>query len=77
MANDWPRSQQFWKSQRVVVTGGAGFLGRCVVEKLRERGCQHALIPRSATCDLRREADIARLFRQSRGRVSSSTWGMG
>ncbi len=66
MANDWPRSQKFWKSQRVVVTGGAGFLGRYVVEKLGERGCQQVFIPRSATCDLRREADIVRLFEQSR-----------
>lgn len=66
MANDWPRSQEFWKSQRVVVTGGAGFLGRYLVEKLRERGCQQVIIPRSATCDLRREADIVRLFKESR-----------
>jgi len=28
----------FWKDKRVIVTGGAGFLGSYVVEKLKERG---------------------------------------
>ena len=29
----------FWEDKRVIVTGGAGFLGSYVVEKLEERGC--------------------------------------
>jgi len=29
----------FWRDRRVVATGGSGFLGSCVVEKLREGGC--------------------------------------
>jgi len=28
----------FWEDKRVIVTGGAGFLGSCVVERLKQRG---------------------------------------
>jgi len=42
-----------WASQRVVVTGGAGFLGSFVVEKLRVRGCPAIVVPRSKEYDLR------------------------
>jgi GDP-L-fucose synthase len=41
-----------WKSTRVVVTGGAGFLGSFVVEKLRTRGAREVIVPRSAEYDL-------------------------
>ena len=41
-----------WKNTRVVVTGGAGFLGSFVVEKLRERGVKEIVIPRSRDYDL-------------------------
>ncbi|GBC77251.1 GDP-L-fucose synthase [bacterium HR08] len=52
----------FWADKRVVVTGGAGFLGSHVVEKLRERGCRYVFVPRSAVYDLREKADIVRLL---------------
>jgi GDP-L-fucose synthase len=41
----------FWPDRRVLVTGGAGFLGRQVVAKLRERGAD-VVAPRSAEYDL-------------------------
>jgi GDP-L-fucose synthase len=56
----------FWDSQRVVVTGGNGFLGSFVAEKLRKRGCQQLFLPRSANYDLRVERDVARLFGDTR-----------
>jgi GDP-L-fucose synthase len=41
----------FWSGRRVVVTGGAGFVGRRVVELLRQLGADVAA-PRSAEYDL-------------------------
>jgi GDP-L-fucose synthase len=47
---------------RVLVTGGAGFLGRAVVTRLQAAGCPAVVAPRRAEYDLTREADVARLF---------------
>lgn len=56
-----------WSSHRVVVTGGAGFMGRVVVSKLRERGCPATsiVIPRRADFDLTRENDVKRLYAET------------
>jgi GDP-L-fucose synthase len=48
--------------ERVVVTGGAGFLGSYVVEKLRERGVENIFIPRRKDYDLVRAENIQRLY---------------
>jgi len=51
-----------WLGRRVIVTGGAGFLGRYVVDQLRQRGCEHVIVPRSKDYDLRDARAITRLY---------------
>jgi GDP-L-fucose synthase len=51
--------------RRVVVTGGAGFLGSYVVEKLGARGCERVFVPRSREYDLVRGEDVRRLYRDT------------
>ena len=52
----------FWAGKRVVITGGAGFLGSFVVDALGEHGCPAPFVPRSAEYDLRKGADIDRML---------------
>lgn len=56
-------------SRRICVTGGAGFLGRCVVSRLRGRGCDKISIVRSKEYDLVRGEDVERLYRDVRPEV--------
>jgi len=52
----------FWEDKRVIVTGGAGFLGSYVVEKLKERGCKNIFIPRSKEYDFTKEKNVIKLY---------------
>jgi len=52
-----------WSDTRVTVTGGAGFLGRVVCEKLRKRGCRAIDVPRSSEYDLTQEEAVADMYR--------------
>ena len=54
-----------WSSERVVVTGGAGFLGGFVVEELRRRGAREILVPRSRDYDLVEMSAVRALYRDT------------
>ena len=52
----------FFEDRRVVVTGGAGFLGGYVTEGLRKRGCKDILVPQIEDYDLVKLDDINRMY---------------
>jgi GDP-L-fucose synthase len=59
----------YLEGKRVLVTGGGGFLGRFVLEKLRERGCATIVAPRSAEDDLRDVSCVERVLQENRPEV--------
>ena len=59
----------YFSSKRIAVTGGAGFLGRSVVDKLRERGCVDPFVPRSADFDLRQDDGVREFLQTARPQV--------
>jgi len=56
----------FWQNKRVLVTGGAGFLGSFVVEKLYERGCKDVFVPKSKDYDLVQMEAVKRVYHDSK-----------
>jgi GDP-L-fucose synthase len=53
-------------TDRIVITGGAGFVGSFVLEKLRSQGYSNLFVPRQKDFDLTREADVERLYREQK-----------
>ena len=58
----------YWTDKRVIVTGGAGFIGTHVVEALRAEGCEPFVV-RSRDYDLTREDGVTRLYSDTRPQV--------
>ncbi len=58
-----------WRGKSILVTGGSGFLGQYVVNRLAQEGADRIVVPRSRTHDLRREADVIRLLDEVRPAV--------
>jgi GDP-L-fucose synthase len=59
-------ASEFWSKRRVCVTGGAGFLGSFVTEKLRQLGAKDIFIPVIEKYNLVDGADIRRMIDDAR-----------
>lgn len=58
-------NEKFWNNKRVCVTGGAGFLGSYVVDKLQARGAKDVFVPRQKDYNLVDPSAIERLLADS------------
>lgn len=56
----------YFENRRIVVTGGAGFLGSYILPKLKERGARDVFVPEYPAFDLVDRAQIKRLFDEAR-----------
>ena len=60
-----PDPENFWSSRRVCVTGGAGFLGSYIIEKLQNRNAADIFIPKIEDYDLTDPQAIQRMLDDS------------
>ena len=59
---DWQSNPEFWAKRNVCVTGGAGFLGSYVLEKLQARGAEDVFVPTIEQFNLVEPEDVKRLL---------------
>jgi GDP-L-fucose synthase len=57
------------KNKKVIVTGGAGFLGKYVIKKLSERGCNDVFIPTIEEYDLRDPDAIRKMYLEAKASI--------
>lgn len=56
----------FFSHKRVLVTGGAGFLGSFIVEKLQNRGCKEIFVPRSKDYNLVEKEAVKKVYQDAK-----------
>jgi len=56
----------FWEGKKVLVTGGAGFLGGHLLKNLEQRGCKKIIAPTIEEYDLKKEENIIKLYKTAR-----------
>jgi GDP-L-fucose synthase len=54
----------FWKDNKIVITGGDGFLGRHLVEKIRKKKPKNIFIPEFPEYDLRKYEDCLKVAKR-------------
>jgi GDP-L-fucose synthase len=63
------KSMMQLRDKRIMVTGGAGFLGRYVVRALEAKGCREIFVPRRSQYDLTRELAVEQMYADARPNV--------
>lgn len=58
--------QDFFRHKRITVTGGAGFLGSYLVERLKNLGCADIFVPHFEDYDLVKMEDVKRMYADGR-----------
>jgi GDP-L-fucose synthase len=66
-------AENFWKNKRVILTGGAGFLGSFVTAKLKQRGAMDIFVPRIEDYNLVDPGDIRRMYDNALKDVNPNT----
>ena len=56
----------FWKTKRVTVTGGKGFLGAYILEKLEQRGCKNIAVADLPEFNLTKVHNIQRMYKEQK-----------
>ena len=59
----------FWNNKRVTVTGGKGFLGSYILEKLHQRGCKNIAIADLPEYNLTRLPDTKRMYQEQKPNI--------
>jgi GDP-L-fucose synthase len=62
---EWQTDPEFWVQRNICVTGGAGFLGSYVLEKLKARGAEKIFVPTIEEYNLVDPADVRRMLRDA------------